>query len=373
MSRSEISILAAGAALGAAVVILWKRSTARRLSTSALPAPPPPAPPHPEEPPLHAAAPPPVAASASTLPVVLVTGAGGAAGVGVVRALKAAGARVIAVDSDDSAVGLQLADVGRTVPLADEPDFLPVLCGLAAANGARAIVSTVDEELPLLATQPPAIAAAGVATWLPGLAAVRMCLDKWAFAQAVAAAGVPHPPTNLGRADGVPGPWIVKPRFGRDSSDLYTVDDAAELSSAIAHTPNAIVQTRLEGLEFTIDALVDHGGVLAAAVPRWRLGAEDRTFEDPKLVWQAQRIVTALQLEGAVSISGFMLASSGLYCFTQVKPRFSDGLSLSLAAGADLVGEYVRGMVGLPLRRERLVHRPGVTLERVADEVILST
>jgi carbamoyl-phosphate synthase large subunit len=308
-----------------------------------------------------------------------VTGAGGAAGVCIVRALKEAGARVIAADLDDTAVGLQLADVGRTIPLADDPDFLPVLCGLAAANGARAIVSTVDEELPLLATRPAAIATAGLATWLPGLAAVRTCLDKWVFAQAVAAAGVPHPPTNLGRADGVPGPWIVKPRFGRDSRDVHAVDDPAELASAIARTPNAIVQTRVEGLEFTIDALVDHGGVLAAAVPRWRLGAdaeistEDRTFEDPKLVWQAQRLVTALQLEGAVSIGGFMLASSGRYCFTRVKPRFSDGVSLSLAAGADLVGEYVRGIIGLPLRRERLVHRPGVMMERASDEVILNT
>jgi carbamoyl-phosphate synthase large subunit len=313
----------------------------------------------------------------STLPVVLVTGAGGAAGVCVVGTLKAAGTRVIAVDPDETAVGLQLADVGRTIPLADDPDFLPVLCGLAAANGARAIVSTVDEELPLLATRPAAIATAGLATWLPGLAAVRTCLDKWAFAQAVAAAGVPHPPTNLGRADGVPGPWIVKSRFGRDPSDTYPVDDAAELSSAIAQTPNAIVQTRVEGLEFTIDALVDHGGVLAAAVPRWRLGTdggstEGRTFEDPQLVWQAQKLVTALQLEGAVSIGGFMLSSSGRYCFTQVKPRFSDGLSLSLAAGADLVGEYVRGIIGLPLRRERLAHRPGVMVERSSDEVVLN-
>ena len=29
------------------------------------------------------------------------------------------------------------------------------------------------------------------------------------------AAGLPVPATGLGKAEGVPGPWIVKPRFGR--------------------------------------------------------------------------------------------------------------------------------------------------------------
>jgi carbamoyl-phosphate synthase large subunit len=67
-----------------------------------------------------------------------------------------------------------------------------------------------------------------------------------------------------------------------------------------------------------------------------------------------------------------MLSSNGLYCFTGINPGFSGGVSLSLAAGADLVGEYVRGILGLPVRRERLVHRPGVMMERFYDDVILN-
>jgi carbamoyl-phosphate synthase large subunit len=138
------------------------------------------------------------------------------------------------------------------------------------------------------------------------------------------------------------------------------------------------VQTRLEGLEFTIDALVDRDGALAGAVPRWRLETEagtstkGRTFEDPQLLAQAERLVSALGLEGPVNVRGFMLSSNGLYCFTGVNPGFSGGLSLSLAAGADLVGEYVREILGLPLRRERLVHQPGVMMERFYDDVILN-
>ena len=50
-------------------------------------------------------------------------------------------------------------------------------------------------------------------------------------------------------------------------------------------------------------------------------------------------------------------------------PRFSGGLPLSLAAGADLVGQYLRGLLGLPMRPERLRARAGVTMVRYFAEV----
>jgi carbamoyl-phosphate synthase large subunit len=380
--RSEITAVAVGAALGAAAVVLWKRLSAPRRAvpmagvTPAKVSEPRSAPAEP--PPQASAAPPTPRAGTAALPAVLVTGAGRPAGVCVIRALKAAGARVVAADSDETAVGLQLADAGGTIPTADEHDFVAALCELAAAHGAQTIVSTVAEDVPALAKGSAAFAVAGLASWLPNPAAVRTCLDKWTFAQAVAAAKIPHPPTNLGRANGVGGPWIVKSRFGGGANDVHTVDDPAELPWAIAHTPHALVQTRVDGLEFAIDALVDRGGELVGAVPRWRLEKErgvstkGRTFEDRELVAQAQHLVSALGLEGPVSIRGFMLSSNGLYCFTHVNPSFSGGLSLSLAAGADLVGEYVRGIVGLPLRRERLAYEPGVTTERFYDEVVIT-
>jgi hypothetical protein len=42
-----------------------------------------------------------------------------------------------------------------------------------------------------------------------------------------------------------------------------------------------------------------------------------------------------------------------------------------LAAGADLVGEFLRGTLGLPLRPERLTHRDGVVMTRHLTELFL--
>jgi len=53
----------------------------------------------------------------------------------------------------------------------------------------------------------------------------------------------------------------------------------------------------------------------------------------------------------------------------EVNPRFSGGLPLSLHAGADFVGEYLRLIMGRAPRPERLVARPGVTMLRHFDEI----
>jgi carbamoyl-phosphate synthase large subunit len=312
-----------------------------------------------------------------TFPAVVVTGAGGPAGVCVIRALKSMGVRVVAGDPDDTAVGLQLADAAVFVPSASDDRFLDAVCELARSSGAGALVSTMSEELPVLADGQEALAAAGLATWLPDPDVARTCLDKWELSKVLAAAEISHPATGNGGKDGVPGPWIVKPRFGRGSRDVYAVDKAADIEWAVKRSPPAVVQTRLEGVEFTIDALVDRDGTLAGAVPRWRLetragvSTKGRTFEDPELIEQTQALVAAIGLEGPVNVQGFLLSVDGTYSFTEVNPRFSGGLSLSLAAGADLVGEYLRGIMGLPLRRERLAYEPGVTMERFYEDVIL--
>src|SRR5690606_22978268 len=113
--------------------------------------------------------------------------------------------------------------------------------------------------------------AAGVASWFPDPEAVRRCVDKWAFAKALAERGVAHPATGLGADPAVLGPWIVKPRSGRGSRHVTAVDDPADLERAARAVPDALTQTRVGGREWTVDLLVAPDGSLAGASPRWRL------------------------------------------------------------------------------------------------------
>jgi carbamoyl-phosphate synthase large subunit len=138
--------------------------------------------------------------------------------------------------------------------------------------------------------------------------------------------------------------------------------------------PEPIVQTRLPGREFTVDCLIDRDGSLAGAVPRWRIetkagiSTKGETFASDSVLAGVQALATALALEGAANVQGFV-DDAGAVSFVEINPRFSGALPLSLAAGADLVGEYLRAVTGHELRRDRLSYRAGVSMARYYQEV----
>lgn len=71
----------------------------------------------------------------------------------------------------------------------------------------------------------------------PTVAGAALGMDKLAFGNVMAAAGLP----SLRRAGGVPefpGPWIVKPRFGGSSIGIEIVDDADTLAALARSSPH---------------------------------------------------------------------------------------------------------------------------------------
>lgn len=304
---------------------------------------------------------------------VVVTGGGGPAGVAVIRHLMSAGHHVIAVDAEPSAVGLRLASESHLVPVASDPGFLPRLLDIASTAEATALMCTVAEEYGALCGAEDQLAARGVASCFPSRDAVETCQDKWRFVQVMQEHGFEVPATVLGPAHDVRGPWVVKPRFGRGSVGIRFVDERAELTHA-ATGPDTLVQTRVTAREFTVDALVDRDGALVGCVPRWRLetkagiSTKGETFSSLELTELVAKVLSVIGLVGPANLQGFD-ADDGRLVLIEVNPRFSGGLPLSLYAGADLVGEYLRAILGERIRRERLAARPGVRMMRYLSEV----
>ncbi|MFK3985207.1 ATP-grasp domain-containing protein [Micromonospora sp. NPDC050397] len=300
---------------------------------------------------------------------VLVTGCGGPAGVAVLRELSALGVTPVAADCDPYAAGLHLGHESALLPTADSPDYPDRLLATAIATGSDAVIVTVAEELLRVAGNEPDFAARGVAAWFPSHRTVADCLDKWAFAARVEAAGVAGPGTALDGPGDLPGPWIVKPRVGRGSRDVHPVDDPADFPTLLRRVPRPLVQTRLPGREFTVDCLVGRDGTVLGSVPRWRaqtragISTRGTTFADSRVDVLVKELVAALGLTAVCNVQGF-LDEAGPARVVEVNPRFSGGLPLSLAAGADLVGQFLLGTLGLPMDATALVADEGVTTVR---------
>lgn len=305
---------------------------------------------------------------------VLVTGAGGPAGVAVIQDLKSRGHYVIAVDADENAVGLRLADEFAVVPKFADPTYIASLVRTATVTNTQALICTVAEEYPSLVAGAAFLEEAHVKMLLPSLEAAVTCTDKWQFAECLRAEGLSAPATGLGTADGVPGPWVVKPRFGRGSRDVFYVRTERDLEQALQECPAPIVQTQVTGREFTCDVLMDPSGAMAGGVARWRLetkagiSTKGETFDNADVLHLSGQVLKAVGLVGPANVQGFV-CDDGAVVIHEVNPRFSGGLPLSLASGAQLVEEYLRAIMGASVRPERLVGRPGVKMFRYFSEV----
>ena len=319
-------------------------------------------------------------------PLVAVTGTGGPAGVAVLRALRAAGYRVLALDADPDAVGLRLGDLAAVVPRADADDFGEAILGVVAEHRPSALISTVVEEYPVLGGVTARLAALGCRMWLPEAEAVRICRDKAVFARVMAEAGLPHPPTatTVEEACGLPGPWIVKPALGRGSRDVVAADTVDELRVAFARVPRAIAQTRVTGCEFTADVLVARDGTVVTCVPRWRtvarggISVHGSTFDSSAVTRVVTSVLRVVGLTGPANVQGFVTDPDPLatdpdadvpVTVIEVNPRFSGGLPLTLAAGADIVGTYLTGILEPTAPLPRLSYQPGVRMARHFAEV----
>lgn len=316
------------------------------------------------------------AGAGGATPAVLVTGAGGPAGIAVVRRLMALGHRVVAADADPRATGCALADVGVMVPRADHAHFVDALIGVALTHGVDALIGTVAEELPALTAGADRFAAAGVGTWFSDPVSVELCCDKSAFARALKLAGVPHPATTdtpAGLVE-VPGPWIVKPRAGRGSRGVRLLDTRSAVVEALRADPSLIAQTRLRGREFTADALVARSGEILTVVPRWReetkagISVKGTTFDSAAVTDVVAGALEAVGLTGPANVQGFV-ADDGRVTAVEINPRFSGGLPLTLAAGADVVSAFLTGIREPHRQPQHLWFTPGVSMRRYFAEV----
>jgi carbamoyl-phosphate synthase large subunit len=307
---------------------------------------------------------------------VLVTGAGGPAGVAVIQELLRLGSIPVAGDCDPTAVGFHLAPEACTLRRADDPEFVPTLVDAAQRLGCTAVVATVAEELVVLSRAGSDLAEAGLGAWIPSTASIETCVDKWAFAISLRNARIPAPPTALGKAGLVEGPWIVKPRFGRGAQNVFSTADPDDLPALLRLVPEPVVQSRLSGEEFSADCLVDDEGRVRCVVARWRtetrggIATKGTTFCDPRIDDVVARVATATGITGTFNLQGFR-DGDGSISVVEVNPRFSGSLPLSLAAGGDLVGQHVRRALGLEIEQERLAPRPGVSIARYFADVII--
>lgn len=287
-------------------------------------------------------------------------------------------------DGDPRAPALAFADGCAIFPSLSSPSYPEALAAFAREKSATLVIPTIDTELALLAGMRETFLAdtgARIVVSPPELVAI--CRDKAMTARFLAGEGIPSPRTWTSAADALADspewPLIVKPSDGSSSQNVFTARDRRELDFFARYVPNAIIQERLEGQEYSVDAFFDFGSRPVVAVPRRRIavrageilrGAIDMSPEALAAVRPLQEALSRLGAVGVATIQGF-LCRDGVFRFTEINPRFGGGAPMSIAAGADFPGWLYRLAAGMPLPEKPAV-RDGILFSRFDGMVEVS-
>jgi carbamoyl-phosphate synthase large subunit len=308
------------------------------------------------------------------VPVVLFTCAGQR--VDIVAAFRKAGATALAVDVNELAPALYVADRRAPVPPVGDPRYVDALAGLVAEHGATLVVPLADLDHRVLAERRSDL---GALVLLPGPETIALCEDKYEAHRFFERRGLPTPPTWL--PDALPAelgfPVLVKARRGFGSRHIHAAADREELEFHLRRAAvESMVQQVCSGEEFSIDVFCDLDARCLNAIPRTMIeskGGESikgMTVRDDELVEHGRRVAEALAIVGPANIQCFR-EPDGSLPVTDVNPRFGGGFPLPTAAGSrfpELALALARGERPEPRLGE---YRAGVVMTRYFSQVIL--
>jgi carbamoyl-phosphate synthase large subunit len=249
--------------------------------------------------------------------------------------------RVVVTDVNPLSPAVHVADRWYHVPLATSPDYLDSIAAICEAEGINLVVPTIDDELELLGGAAAWFQSRGVRIAVSPTSTSRICNDKLATSAHLRVYGIAAAktwrPADLPEL--APLPLFVKPRFGRGGVAAFPARTERELSFFSSYVGDAVVQEYLDGPEFTIDVLCSFSHEVIAVVPRERVvvraGVMDRgrTVRDQSLIDLGVEVARVLPFTGAANIQCRVVG--GRPVVFEINPRFSGGIPLTIAAGAD--------------------------------------
>lgn len=286
---------------------------------------------------------------------IAITGAGGAAAIGLFRALAVEDDALFMLDSDPAAAGLYLVPAGRRaiVPPGRAERFGELILDWCVRHRIDVLVPTVEAEFMPIAGLREQFADAGVALVLESDATIAACTDKWALTSAVGP-DVPQARTEViderFDCDSWDYPLMTKPRCASGSRGIAMMGSPAELAS-IARDGTMLAQGMLPGGEYSVDVLCDGPGRVIAAVPRERIKVDSgiavaaRTVHDEELI----RVASAAARDvGITNIANVQLRRDehGLARLLEINARLPGTMALTIAAGINMPLHVVRRTLG---------------------------
>lgn len=290
---------------------------------------------------------------------VLITGAGGGVGQGIIKSLKLISdisIKIIAADMSPLAPGLYSADKSYLVPAAASPDYLSRLSEIFIAENVDYYFPGTDVELLFCAEYSLEIFNEySVKVVVSPFNAIEISDDKYRTYQFLRENDLFFPSTVLGdkvELSEVEYPVIVKPRVGCRSIGVSIAKNEGELSARLENEENLVVQELIgtKDQEYTCTIVVVDGAASDVLILQRSLRSGDTFTANPVESSTVSDYVTkaalALGVEGSCNFQ-LRVDGDGIPKIFEINCRFSGTTPFCAQLGFNPVEYYLKKKMGL--------------------------
>lgn len=311
---------------------------------------------------------------------VLVTGAGAIIGYGILRSLRNAGLRLVAIDIHADAVGQHWADAFEQSVMVADPGYIDFLRDIIRRHNVELVIPGIEQDVAFFAENEDGLDDLGACVCLNNPALIRLAQDKWLTYEFLVQSGFRAIPTRLDGdfatlSETLGVPFLLKPRRGYAGKGIIKIasrDDFDRTSSDLG--PRLIAQ-RIVGeddAEYTVSGFGDATGTIGQLIAlRRRLSREGSTVR-AELVNSApfEEVIGALssrlQPRGPTNFQ-FRVEREVPYLL-EINPRISSATSIRAAFGYNeammTVDYFLHGKLPKPA-----ILRPGKVTRFIEDYV----
>jgi carbamoyl-phosphate synthase large subunit len=305
---------------------------------------------------------------------ILVTGAGGPAGVCTIKALKKTHF-VVAVDMDNLASGLYLAKRAHIVPPANAKEFISKILELCYQEKISLVIPTVSEELIVFSKNIALFEKENIRVAVSNQKSIEIAnnkLNTYSFFK-----GEPYCPEVYSILN-PRFPCVAKPVNSRGSRGFYICGDKAALALALQKNGRdyleSVVMEYLNGPEYSVYGLSDLNGQPLVSVVNKRIRAlgESKVAKIvliPEISELANKIAQKLNLVGPWNVQ--LMGVEGSFKLVEVNPRLAGSLSLIIASGLNYIDLVIKIFTGKKICNDELEYSSDIIMTRYNEEIFL--
>lgn len=266
--------------------------------------------------------------------------------------------KVFVTESDRYSPSLYYADKGFIVPPISDGGYLKSILNICLEQKVSVIIPTKDTELSKFSRCIQTLNNKNIKIPLAAADTIEILEDKLKFYYKMnRCCKVPLTYTAKDiKLKDIAFPCIVKERgVGVETSGFHVCDGRKELNIILNKLKDPIIQEKINGTEYTVDALFNMDGFPVGIIPRVRLKTREYVSDvgvvvkDEELVKQCKRVAKFLNFTGIANFQ-WIKDEKGVYYLIEINPRVSGGLQITLAACPQFIPSLIKLSFGMKIK-----------------------